>query len=44
MEQAVFKQALSIPIHAPYLDILSIVKRIVESTYFLRFISPSLSK
>lgn len=44
MEQAVFRQALSIPINAPYLEVLSIVKRIVESTHFLRFISPNLSK
>ena len=44
MEQAVFKQALSLPMHAPYLNVVSIVKRIVESTHCLRFISPTLSK
>ena len=33
MEQADYKQALSIPIHAPYLNVVSIVKR-----------SPSFSK
>ena len=44
MEQADYKQALSIPIHAPYLNVVSIVKRIVESTHCLRCISPSFSK
>lgn len=44
MEQAVYMQALSIPILAPYVNVVSIVTRIVESIHCLRCISPSFSK
>lgn len=44
MEQAVAKQCLIVPIKVSYLPVSLVVKKIVESTHFIRLMDGSLSK